>query len=235
MNNFNGVSKIALMMALSSSLTAVSAYAENTKDDMDVITVTATKTERSVFKTPIAVAVIEQEEIDRFIPLSFKDVLEGTPGLAVQGGARRIAEEPSIRSFSDQQLVLRLDGARQNFDQPHRGRFFIDPAFIKRVEVIRGSASSLYGSGAIGGVLSLETKGAKDLLRDGQDIGARTSLGYQSNGDELFASGGVYGQSDKFDFLSNIVFREVYNDMEDGSGNPIVDSRDKVINVSVVE
>lgn len=230
MNKLNGVSKIVLMMALSTAFTAVSANAENAEDDVDVITVTATKTERSVFKTPIAVAVIEQEEIDRFIPLSFKDVLEGVPGLSVQGGSRRIAEEPSIRGFSDQQLVLRLDGARQNFDQQHRGRFFVDPALIKRVEVIRGSASSLYGSGAIGGVLSLETKGAKDLLRDGQDIGARSSLGYQSNGDELFASGGVFGQSDKIDFLGNVVFREVYNDMVDGSGNPIVDSQDKVIN-----
>tara|TARA_R110002096_G_C14661942_1_gene728476 strand:+ start:3350 stop:5395 length:2046 start_codon:yes stop_codon:yes gene_type:complete len=218
------------MMALSTTLTAVSANAENAEDDVDVITVTATKTERSVFKTPTAVAVIEQEEIDRFIPLSFKDVLEGVPGLSVQGGSRRIAEEPSIRGFSDQQLVLRLDGARQNFDQQHRGRFFVDPALIKRVEVIRGSASSLYGSGAIGGVLSLETKGAKDLLRDGQDIGARSSLGYQSNGDELFASGGLFGQADKIDFLGNVVFREVYNDMVDGSGNPIVDSQDRIVN-----
>lgn len=230
MNNLNSVSKFALMMALSTTLTAVSANAENAEDDVDVITVTATKTERSVFKTPTAVAVIEQEEIDRFIPLSFKDVLEGVPGLSVQGGSRRIAEEPSIRGFSDQQLVLRLDGARQNFDQQHRGRFFVDPALIKRVEVIRGSASSLYGSGAIGGVLSLETKGAKDLLRDGQDIGARSSLGYQSNGDELFASGGLFGQADKIDFLGNVVFREVYNDMVDGSGNPIVDSQDRIVN-----
>ena len=230
MNNLNGVSKIVLMMALSTAFTAVSANAEATDDIEDVITVTATKTERSVFKTPIAVAVIEQEEIDRFIPLSFKDVLEGTPGISIQGGSRRIAEEPSIRGFSDQQLVLRIDGARQNFDQPHRGRFFVDPALIKRVEVIRGSASSLYGSGAIGGVLSLETKGAKDMLREGQDLGARSSLGYQSNGDELLTSGSLFGQNEKIDFLGNVVYREVYNDMVDGSGNPIIDTQDKIIN-----
>lgn len=230
MNNLNGVSKLMLIMALSTASTAVPVIAGAAEDDVDVVTVTATKTERSVFKTPTAVAVIEQEEIDRFIPLSFKDVLEGTPGISVQGGSRRIAEEPSIRGFSDQQLVLRLDGARQNFDQQHRGRFFVDPALIKRIEVIRGSASSLYGSGAIGGVLSLETKGAKDLLRDGQDIGARSSIGYQSNGDELFVSGGVFGQADKVDMLANVVYREVFNDMVDGSGNPIVDTQDRVIN-----
>ena len=43
-------------------------------------------------------------------------------------------------------------------------------------------------------MLSLETKGAKDMLREGQDLGARSSLGYQSNGDELFTSGSLFGQ-----------------------------------------
>ncbi len=233
MKNLNGISGLALVMALSTAASQSAAFAEELADNetnVDVITVTATKTERSVFKTPTAVAVIEQEEIDRFIPLSFKDVLEGTPGISVQGGSRRIAEEPSIRGFSDQQLVLRIDGARQNFDQAHRGRFFVDPQLVKRVEVIRGSASSLYGSGAIGGVLSLETKGAKDLLREGQDLGARTSLGYQSNGEDFFASGSVFGQADKVDVLANLVFREVYHDLIDGAGNPIVDTQDRIIN-----
>ena len=225
-----GVSKIAMIFAFSTTCISTSGMAEEAAENVDVITVTATKTERNAFSTPTAVAVIDQEEIEQFIPSSFKDVLEGTPGLSIQGGARRIAEEPSIRGFSDQQLVLRLDGARQNFDQSHRGRFFVDPALIKRVEVIRGSASSLYGSGAIGGVLSLETKGAKDLLREGQDIGARASAGFQSNGDEFFVSGGVYGQADKIDILANVVYREVFHDLIDGAGNPIVDSQDRIFN-----
>lgn len=227
MNFKNSTSRLVLLAAL---IFPPVAMAQQYPDAEDVITVTATKTERNVFETPTAVAVLDQEEIEQFIPLSYRDVMEGVPGLSIQGGARRIAEEPSIRGFSDQQLVLRLDGARQNFDLSHRGRFFVDPGLIKRVEVIRGSASSLYGSGAIGGVLSLESKGAKDLLKDGQDIGARARIGYQSNGEEFLASGGVFGQTGKIDMLANIVFREASEDFTDGSGNPIIDTQDKVLN-----
>jgi len=227
-NFYSNVSMLALLMAISP--TAYVIAEEASLEDVDVITVTATKTERNVFETPTAVAVIDQQEIEQFIPLSYSDVLDGVPGLSVQGGARRIAEEPSIRGFSDQQLVIRTDGARQNFDISHRGRFFVDPELIKRVEIIRGSASSLYGSGAIGGVLSLETKGAKDLLREGQDIGARSSIGYQSNGNELFTSGSIFGKSNKVDMLANLVYRKIYDDLTDGSGSPIVDSRDEIVN-----
>lgn len=47
-------------------------------------------------------------------------------------------------------MVVLLDGARQNFDSGHDGRFFVDPSLLRQVEVLRGPASSLYGSGGTG-------------------------------------------------------------------------------------
>jgi len=199
-------------------------------ETIEEITVTATRTERPVFTTPSAVSVIDASDFESFQPLNYRDVFEGVPGVAIQGGARRIAEEPSIRGFSDQQLVVRLDGARQNFDLAHRGRFFVDQDLVRRIEVLRGSASALYGSGAIGGVISLETKGARDLLEDGETFGTRAKTAYQSNGDEFLASAGLYGQTGKVDGFANLVYREIFNDLEDGSGQAILDSRDRVLN-----
>lgn len=49
------------------------------------------------------------------------------PGVIVEGGPRPIALEPNIRGFRDEQVVLRFDGARQNFSLAHRRRFFTDP------------------------------------------------------------------------------------------------------------
>lgn len=198
--------------------------------EIEEVTVTATRTERLVFTTPAAVSVIDADDIGQFQPLSFADVFEGTPGVAIQGGARRIAEEPSIRGFSDQQLVLRLDGARQNFDLAHRGRFFVDPDLIRRIEVVRGSASALYGSGAIGGVISLETLGAVDLLEAGETFGGRAKFGFQGNGDEVFASSGLFGTLGPVDAFANVVYREVFDDLEDGDGAPIADTRDRIMN-----
>jgi hemoglobin/transferrin/lactoferrin receptor protein len=197
---------------------------------IEEITVTATRTERPTFTTPSAVSVIDGSDFAPFQPLSYSDVFEGTPGVAIQGGARRIAEEPSIRGFSDQQLVLRVDGARQNFDLAHRGRFFVDPDLIRRIEVVRGSASALYGSGAIGGVISLETMGAEDLLEAGESFGGRAKFGYQGNGNEIFASGGVFGAVGMVDAFANFVYREIFDDLEDGRGEAIADTRDRLLN-----
>ena len=197
---------------------------------LEEMVVTATRTERPLFETPIAASVLDREAVIGFQPLGFADVFEGVPGVAIQGGARRIAEEPNIRGFLDTQVVIRHDGARQNFDLAHRGRFFVDPDLIQRVEVVRGSASALYGSGALGGVISVETRGADDLLRPGETLGGRVRLGYQTNGDEPFVSAGVFGRAGPVDAFANFVYREVTEDLEDGSGQPILDSQDRLLN-----
>jgi len=194
------------------------------------ITVTATRVEREVFTTPTAVSVVARENIENYQPLSYADILEGVPGVAIQGGSRRISEEPNIRGFLDNQVVIRLDGARQNFDLAHRGRFFVDPDLVNRIEIVRGSASALYGSGALGGVISVETIGANDLLRDDETFGGRLKIGYQSNGDELLTSAGLFGKVGNVDILGNLVYRQVFNDLEGGSGNPIVDTEDRLVN-----
>jgi hemoglobin/transferrin/lactoferrin receptor protein len=154
--------------------------------------------------------------------------METVPGTAIIGGSRRIAEEPSIRGFADEQVVIRIDGARQNFDLAHRGRFFIDPELVQRAEVIRGGASALYGSGALGGVISLDTLGARNLLAPGEAFGAMTRLGYQSNGEETSFSGTVFGAGERIDALASVVRRRVGEDLEDGNGDAILDTRDRV-------
>lgn len=203
---------------------------ESEEHTFERITVTATRLERPVFDTPSAVSVIDREDVQRFQPLAYADVLEGIPGVAIQGGSRRISEEPSIRGFLDSQIVIRLDGARQNFDLAHRGRFFVDPDLVQRIEVLRGSASALYGSGALGGVISIDTVSAKDLLKEGETLGGRVKVGYQSNGNEFLTSAGLFGQFGKVDAFANLVYRDVSEDLEGGSGDDIIDTQDRVVN-----
>lgn len=204
--------------------------ADTNTDTVEEITITATRVERPVFSTPTAVSVVSRDNIQLYQPLSYADVFEGIPGVSIQGGSRRISEEPNVRGFLDNQVVIRLDGTRQNFDLAHRGRFFVDPDLVNRIEVVRGSASALYGSGALGGVISVETIGAKDLLREGETFGARAKIGYQSNGDELLTSFGVFGTTGPVDILGNFVYRQVFNDLEGGSGNTIIDTEDRLLN-----
>ncbi len=199
-------------------------------ENLDELVIVGTRTERPLFQTPLSVDVVSRDDIQIQQPLGFQELFEQVPGVEIQGGARRIAEEPSIRGFSDTQVILRVDGARRNFDLAHRGRFLIDPDLVKRIEVLRGAASTLYGSGALGGAIDVETVDAKDLLRPGESFGVRLKAGFQTNGVEPLASATAFGIHGNFDLLGQVLFREITEDLEDGNGDRILDSQDRTLN-----
>ncbi|MCG8435593.1 MAG: TonB-dependent hemoglobin/transferrin/lactoferrin family receptor, partial [Gammaproteobacteria bacterium] len=183
-----------------------------------------------LLETPAAVNTISSEQIETIQPYGYADIFDDIPGVAVQGGPRRIAEEPAIRGFQDEQVIIRIDGTRQNFNQAHRGRFLLDPDLLKSVEVLRGSGSAIYGSGALGGVFALETKDGRDYTGGQDGFGDRIKLGYQSNGEELGIYNTLYGQSNMFDFLFSAVYRDLSEDLEDGDGDDIAATKDQLKN-----
>ena len=197
---------------------------------LDDIVVSATRTARPRFTTPASISTIGRDDIQTIQPYGFQDVFESIPGVSIQGGPRRVAEEPSIRGFADEQVVLRLDGTRQNFNKAHGGRFLLDPDLIESIEVLRGASSSVYGSGALGGVFVVETSSGRDLTGGLDGVGVRLKGSYQANGDEWGGFGTVYGQSGMFDYLGSYIQRDVGEDLDDGGGDPILATRDEIRN-----
>lgn len=191
------------------------------------MSVVSTKTPRQVFTTPASLSVVDTAEIELVNPDGYVDLLQAVPGVAIQGGARRIAETPVIRGFSDEQVVIRTDGARRNFDQGHRGRFPVDPSLIKRVEVLRGPGSGLYGSGSLGGVIDITTKSALDYL-DEDGAGGEVGLGYRSNGSEASGILTGFGRSGAVDILGSAVLRNRGEDLVDGDDEDILATEDEV-------
>ncbi|HMN85295.1 MAG TPA: TonB-dependent receptor plug domain-containing protein, partial [Bauldia sp.] len=92
-----------------------------------------------------------------------------------------VAADPAvavnIRGLQDFGRVnVLIDGARQNFQKSGHsanGSFYFDPEMLQTVDVTRGPVSSVYGSGAIGGVASFTTIDADSLLDPGETIAAR--------------------------------------------------------------
>ena len=126
-------------------------------------------------------------------------------------------------------MIVLLDGARQNFGSAHDGRFFIDPSLLKRVEVLRGPASSLYGSGGTGGVFDFRTLDASDLLDHGQTFGAGLSAGYQGVNRERVGSLTAYGRPGKgFDFVGSVTKRDS-GTISLGDGNELSNTDDDII------
>ena len=188
------------------------------------VTVTATRNERDTFAVPETVTVISSEQLLRNQVDNIADVLEDTPGLAIAGGPRNIGTRVNIRGLDDSRVLFLLDGARQDFNRAHNSRIFIDPELLKQVEVVRGPASAIWGSGALGGVIAFQTKDAADLLRPGQQIGAKIKGGYRSADDQGLANGSIYGVlGDTFDYLLDFTYRNA-DDIRLGDGTDLKNS-----------
>lgn len=194
----------------------------------ETVVVTASRTETPLLTVPAAVTVRTAREAASEAPRAFTDLFEGIPGVSIQGNARRITETPNIRGFSDEQVVVRQDGGRQNFNGAHAGRFFTDPDLVERVEVRRGAASAFYGSGALGGVVALTTRGARSFLEPGQRLGGRYRVGYQSNGRDRSQSFALFGATDAVEGLANVTLGGTREAIRDGDGEAIPNTEDRV-------
>lgn len=183
----------------------------------ETVTIYGTSNPIPVFDYPGQVTVLDRKAIEEIAPSSMSDVLRDVPGVDFSGGPRRTGELPSIRGLSGQNVLILLDGARQSFNSAHDGRFFVDPELIGSAEILKGPASSLYGSGAVGGVLAFESVNADDLLADDEVWGARMRVGYQSVNEETLASLSTYTKQGNFDGLASLGIRQS-SDIELGSG-----------------
>lgn len=193
------------------------------------ISVTATRNPIEAFEYPGMVTVIDTDRPDLRNASTPDDLLNRVPGVEFVGGPRRSGEVPSIRGFDGPDVIVTVDGARQNLDTGHEGRFFVDPSLIKEVEVLRGSASALYGSGGTGGLIAFRTVNAKDLLDPGETFGFRLGAGYQSVNDEPMGNVTVYGKPfEGFDLLGSVTKRNS-GDIELGDGTELANSDDDIV------
>ena len=175
----------------------------------DPILVTATRNPIDPFSYPGMASVVGREEIRSRQASTPDDMLNQIPNVAFSGGPRRTGEVPSIRGFSGPDVVVSIDGARQNFVSGHDGRFFLDPSLIREAEVLRGGASSLYGSGGQGGVIAFRTVRPEDYLAPDEQAGVTLAGGYQSVNEEPRATATAYGRpNDKVSLLGSATYRE---------------------------
>ncbi|KAA8730121.1 TonB-dependent hemoglobin/transferrin/lactoferrin family receptor [Ewingella americana] len=181
----------------------------NKKVSEDTMTVAATGNPRDSFEAPMMVTVIDGTSAESLTSSTSADMLRRVPGLSVSGTGRTNGQDISLRGYDRRGVLTLVDGIRQGTDTGHLNSTFIDPGLIKRVEVVRGPSALLYGSGALGGVVSYETVDAADLLLPGQDIGYRV-FGTGATGDHSLGMGAsTYGKTDNFDGLLSFGTRDV--------------------------
>lgn len=191
--------------------------------------------EKVAIDTPQAVTVLDQEDIDRLQPETIGEIIRATPGVNVTGSDRLLGQSFNIRGIGAPEntgdggrIIVNVDGAQKFYEQYRLGSFFSDPELYKRVEVLRGPASStLYGSGALGGVINFETKDASDFIAEGQTGAMRLKSSWNSNGNGYLLSSVLaqrWGENAEFLLTGNYRASDPY---ESGNGNEVIGSNFK--------
>ncbi|HHF6193295.1 TPA: heme/hemopexin-binding protein HxuC [Haemophilus influenzae] len=204
-----------LSLAIATTLVTANALAQSV--ELDSINVIATRDPSRFAYTP------EKQSKDSLLSkqaTSVADALEDIPNVDVRGGSRSIAQKPNIRGLSDNRVVQVIDGVRQNFDLAHRGSYFLPMSLIQEIEVIKGPSSSLWGSGALGGVVAMRTPNALDLLRNNDKFGVKIRQGYQTANNLSERDVSVFAANDKFDVLISGFYNNADN-LRTGKGNKL--------------
>ncbi|CAH0533106.1 Hemin receptor [Vibrio stylophorae] len=153
--------------------------------ETNLITVTANRFEMDIAKYAGSVGVMEASELKQDANLI--KALTDIPGFDSSNDlGRQIGSQYTIRgfgSFSDNRVIVRRDGVplSSNLFSNHISTFRSDSDLLKRVEVVKGTSSILYGSGAIGGIVLMESKNADDFLKAGEQFGATLGQRFESN------------------------------------------------------
>ena len=199
---------------------------------LDTITVAATKTKERAIDSLAPVSSVSLEQIQGLQPNRLSDVLYAVPGVSFQERGDDPATVVNIRGLQEfGRVAVVVDGARQNYQRTGHnasGSFFLDPELVGGIDVVRGPTANIYGSGAIGGLVSFRTKDIEDVLRPGERWGVDLSGSYGSNNNRGLGSvfGGVRATPD-VDIFGGAVYRTQGN-YKDGNGTEIGNTGNQV-------
>ena len=155
---------------------------------LETVSVTSTRTEKTLAETPGQVDVVSQETISELGYTQLGDLLRYAPGVFVDGDPTRLGSSGfNIRGIGGNRVLTQIDGiptAEQfQFGPFTVPQYAIDLEALERVEIVRSAGSALYGSDALGGVVSLVTRSPSGYLK-GSDQVTRARVGFEGRSDE---------------------------------------------------
>jgi len=188
-----------------------------------VVVVSATRTERVEKETTTTVTVTTDKEIERQLVTNIIDLTRFEPGVEVGNDPdRKGASSFSIRGIGGNRVLILVDGVNlPDGAEASRGlsRDFVDLDSLKRVEILRGSGSALYGSDALAGVVTYTTLDPSDLLGEKSSFAGRLKTGYASVNNQKSATATVAGRDGAWEGIL-VATRREGNETTPATGTP---------------
>src|SRR6266513_2213511 len=179
--------------------------------NLEPVTVTATRQPLASASSPLPADALAGSDLRRAQGVSLAQVVEALPGVRAITTGSQIGK-PVIRGFSGARVLMLENGSRlEDYSWSDEDGPSVETAFVRRVEVIRGPASVLYGSDALGGVINVipnqlpDAAGGSGFMRTGFMVSAA------SNNIEVGAGARIEGARGNMGWRVNAIGR--------GSGN----------------
>ncbi|MEM6516512.1 MAG: TonB-dependent receptor [Bacteroidota bacterium] len=191
-------------------------------EDLNQVVISASRFKQNKRDIPQSIVSIDANDVKFQTPQTSADMLENTGNIYVQksqlGGG-----SPMIRGFSTNRLLITVDGVRMNNAIFRGGNLqnviSIDPFTLQNTEITLGAGSVVYGSDAIGGVMSFYTKKPKLSYTDSLEVQASAIGRYASANFEKTGHFDVNLGIKKWAFLSSISYSG-FDDLKMGSHGP---------------
>lgn len=166
---------------------------------LEPVTVTATRGAVAPEASSLPASSLSGEDLRRAQSVSLAHVVEVLPGVRAITTGSQIGK-PVIRGFSGARVLVLENGSRlEDYSWSDEDGPSVETAFVRRVELIRGPASVLYGSDAVGGVVNVipeqlpDASGGRGFTRSGFTLSAASNNIEASAGAQLEGARGNMG------------------------------------------
>src|SRR6266576_2398678 len=148
---------------------------------LEPVTVTATRQALAAESSPLPATALAGDELRAAQSVSLAHVVEALPGVRAITTGSQIGK-PVIRGFSGSRVLVLENGSRlEDYSWSDEDGPSVETAFVRRIELIRGPASVLYGSDALGGVINVipdqlpDAAGGPGFVRTGFTLSGATN------------------------------------------------------------
>ncbi len=173
-------SVLVMLTALLIIVVPVSAQVEVM--ELDEVVVTASRYQENIMETPVSIEVLDQEEIEESSARNLAELINSAAGVRINNHGGPAGQKTiSLRGSDASQVLILLDGQPINSSQ--NGQIDLAQILlsnIKKVEVLKGPASAVYGANALGGVVNVITKSGSDQEGLKLDLGVESFNTYKT-------------------------------------------------------